>query len=116
MLFRSRVGRGDVLELLDVADADRDAELDPLGNRPVRTLHGAQQVVDAVTQHDHHIIHRVAQAREPGGARNDPVELIAVHDEQTFASGGLVNPLAVNLKLALHKSRFVEFTVTPTKQ
>src|SRR6185437_13472376 len=32
------VSGGDVLELRDVADADGDAQLDPLRNRPVRPL------------------------------------------------------------------------------
>src|SRR6202007_631108 len=87
------MSRSDVLELPDIADADRDAELDPPGVWPIRPLHRTQRIVDAVTQHDDQIIHPVAQGGQPGSARNNPVELVAMQDQQALAARGPVDPL-----------------------
>src|SRR5207237_8810175 len=82
----ARMGRGDVLEASDVAHTGANAELDSLSQRPVGPPQRTAQVIDAVAQHDTRIIHCIAETREPGCARDDAVELIAVHDEETLAS------------------------------
>ena len=44
---------------------------------------------------------RITEARQPAGARQGAVELVAMENQQPLAPGGPVHPLAVHLELTL---------------
>ena len=84
---------------------EADAQLQALGERPVRLSERAAHVVDEVAETDAATQERVAQARQPGRAAHRAVELVPVQHQQPRAARGAVHPLAVHLELALQHLR-----------
>src|SRR5215831_20222477 len=78
--------RGKLLELLDVAHARSDAELEPLRKRPVRPPECTAQVVHRVVQSEHRAVEHVAEARQPARCAQHAVEQIAMQHEQPLTA------------------------------
>src|SRR5882672_7388979 len=88
------------LESLNVPDAGADAELDSLYERPVGLPHPAARVVDRVIRSHHNVVQSVAQLFEPGRASYDPVEAVAMANEQSLAPRSRVSPPPVHFDWA----------------
>jgi hypothetical protein len=87
---------------LDVARARAQGELQAFGKRPIGSTHGATQVVEPVVRGNRDVIECVTDPMQPAGAGplQLRIELIAVHDEQAFATGSSMHPFAMYFDLS----------------
>src|ERR1700730_322042 len=99
--LRPCVVRRRLLEALNVPEAGTDAELDSLHERPVWLAEPAPHVIYGVIHSHYDVVQSIAQSRKPWGASNDPVEAIAMSDEQPLAERGPVYPFAMHFELAV---------------
>src|ERR1700733_8307361 len=101
----ARMGRGELLELLDVAQAGADAQLQVLGERPVGSAERTAHVVHGMAEAHHRPVQHIAELRQPARTGHALVELVAVHHQQSLAARGAMHPLAMHLELALQHVR-----------
>src|SRR5262245_59503946 len=90
----------ELLELLDVAQARADAELEPLGERPVWKAERAAQVVHPVIHTQGHAVQQVAEVAQPARAYHCAIKLIAMQHEQAVPAHGAMHPFAMDLETA----------------
>src|SRR5215831_21045733 len=88
---RSMAG-GELLELLDVAQARADAQLESLCQWPVRSAERAAQVVHPVIHTQGHAVQQVTELAQPTRAYHRTIELIAVQHQQALTAHGAMHP------------------------